>query len=123
MTTLYKRMGLPSLAFAINLLLILATAILLYMVSSSLTWNVFNRLNLGAKVNLAVWWSGSLMLLGGIIAYELSHWDVDARSAWVILAILFSLLSLDEIGSIHERVRDLTLGLSVYILIALLAGS
>ena len=111
------------LVFAINLFLILVTAILPYMGNSFLKWGVLNRLNLGTEMNLAVWWSGSLMLLVGIIAYELSNWDIYSRSAWVILAILFSLLSLDEIGSIHERVGNLIVGLAAYLMIALLAGS
>lgn len=123
MITLHKKMGWPSWVFAINLFLILVTAILPYMRSSSLKWSVFNRLNLANEMNLAVWWSASLILLVAIIAYELSKWDVDSRSAWVILAILFCLLSLDEIGSIHERVGNLALGQPAYILTAVLAGS
>jgi hypothetical protein len=109
--------------FGINLLLILVTAVFPYVPDGFLKWGILNRLNLAGEMNLAVWWSGGLLLQCGIDAFQLSHWDVDSRRAWMIIAVIFSLLSFDEIGSIHERIGNLTVGSTAYLIIALVAGS
>jgi hypothetical protein len=61
--------------------------------------------NLANEMNLAAWWSSVGFLITGLLAYELSCTRRDAtRTAWLGLAIIMLGLSLDEIGSIHERV-------------------
>ena len=123
MSRRHRRRTWQALIFGINLLLILDTAVFPYVLESSLKWTILSRLNLGSEMNMAVWWAAGLLLLVGIIAYEFSNRDLDSKKAWVVLAILFFLFSFDEIGSIHERVGNLTIGLAVYILMALMAGS
>ena len=123
MSKLHKRRTWQALIFGINFLLILVTAAFPHMPNSSLKWSIFNRLNLAAEMNIAVWWASSLLLLVGIVAYELSNRDLYSKMAWMILAIVFSLLSFDEMGSIHERIGNLTIGLAVYVCMALLVGS
>ena len=64
-----------------------------------------NPLNLASEMNFAAWWSGILLLVFGLLAYELYSVRRDeTRTAWLILAFAWAGLSLDEIGSLHERV-------------------
>jgi hypothetical protein len=74
-------------------------------------------------MNIAVWWSGYLLLASGLLAYHLSGWDVDSKRPWTAIALLFFFLSMDEVGSIHERVGNLAVGLTAYAIIALIAAS
>lgn len=48
--------------------------------------------------------------------------DSASKAAWIAIAFLFSFLSFDEIGSIHERVGNLVIGREAYLATALLAG-
>lgn len=108
--------------FTINLFLILVTAIFPYVHDGRLKWSVLNHLNLATEMNLAVWWAGCLFLLCGIIAYQLSIWDVGSKRAWYILAGIFTFFSFDEVSSIHERVGNLDAGLMMYLLVGLILG-
>ncbi len=109
--------------FAITIIFIPFTAIYPYIHDGFLKWNILAKLNLGAEMNLAAWWSGGLLFLSGCVAYQIATGDIVCRRAWMIIALIFSLLSFDEMGSIHERVGNLDTGLTIYILMALLGGS
>ena len=60
--------------------------------------------NLAIEMNLAAWWAGIFLLALALLAYQLYSTSVDrTRLAWLALAVVFLALSLDEIGSFHER--------------------
>ena len=110
-------------ALGISLLLILATAVFPYIHDGFLKWRILAYLNLAWEMNIAVWWSGSLLFLSGLLAYQISSWDTDSKQAWMALTLLFFFLSMDEIGSIHERVGNLDIGSTAYAVIAIIAAS
>jgi hypothetical protein len=70
---------------------------------------VHRTFSLELENNIGAWWSGGLLFLAGLHAldgYKL-HSDTGRRElsyAWVVIAGLMIALSLDEIGSLHERV-------------------
>lgn len=110
------------LILGISLLLILITAVFPYIHDGFLKWSILVYLTLAGEMNLAVWWSSGLLFLAGLVAYQISDWDIDSKYAWIGIALLLSFLSLDEIGSVHERIGNLTIGLATYIIIAMIAG-
>jgi len=74
---------------------------------------VLVQFHLGAENVVAAWYSSMLLLLVGLactLAYALdqrqggSAFDRILARGWLVLAGTFLLLSLDEIGSLHERV-------------------
>lgn len=61
--------------------------------------------NLAVEMNAAVWWSSISLLAVALLAYELySRSEERTRYAWLCLSIALAALSLDETGSIHERI-------------------
>ena len=65
--------------------------------------------NLGAEMNVAVWWNGICLLAIALLVFELFSTTRDEkRKAWLLLSIIFAGLSLDEIGSLHERIVGLS---------------
>lgn len=82
-----------------------------------------NIFNLAGEMNFAAWWSSMLLLTLGMLAYEYYATKTDGTNrAWLILACIWCGLSLDEIGSLHERVAIL-LGWEAFIPFILLGGS
>jgi hypothetical protein len=65
------------------------------------------QFTLAEERNLATYWEGWCLLLVAVLAFErFLHSDKTAtyeRQSWIGLAILACGLSLDELGSIHER--------------------
>ncbi len=85
----------------VDLFLVAFTVIVTYM--NWLPWIRF--FHLGHELNAATWWSGISLLSLSLLAYELFCTKKDdTKTAWLILSLLLLALSLDEIGSIHERV-------------------
>lgn len=68
---------------------------------------LLNTFNLAQENNFASWWSGILLLMGGIYAFDgyllLRQRQPTAAKGWVLIAIILFILSADEISSIHER--------------------
>lgn len=71
--------------------------------------------NLSAENTIASWFSSMLLLSAGMFAL-LCHWYCPAEShikkgffdhGWILMAILFVAMSLDEMGSIHENLGRL----------------
>jgi hypothetical protein len=108
--------------FGISLVFILITGIIPHVNNDFLRWNLLPHFDLAQEMKFAPWWSGSLLLLCGVLAYQLSTRDSDLQYSWLILASIFSLLSFDEIGSIHERATH-TKGGFITLIIAGLLGS
>ncbi|TDC46745.1 hypothetical protein E1212_26205 [Jiangella ureilytica] len=67
--------------------------------------DVLALLNGGHERSLASWWTSALLIacaLTAVVAGRLAETRKAGR-AWVVLAAVFALLSLDEIVSLHER--------------------
>ncbi len=71
------------------------------------------QLNLGAENNLATWYSSTLFFSVAIVAVYCCIADYGGKvskvqrgpaAGWLVIAAIFALLSLDEMGSIHERI-------------------
>lgn len=61
-------------------------------------------LQLGTELSPAAWWSGTLLLLAALGAVQRSYANVHAaRRGWLALGSLLAIMSLSEIGSVHER--------------------
>ena len=71
---------------------------------------LLDQLNLARENVVAVWFSSMLPLLasGACFLCLLARGQADDRdrmhSGWLVLAFAFALMSLDEMGSIHERI-------------------
>jgi hypothetical protein len=72
-------------------------------------WKVAKQFNLGVELNFATWWSSALLFGAALLAYELfSTQRSKLRAAWLILTAVFTALSLDELGGLHERIGELS---------------
>ncbi len=92
---------------AINLVLVVATAMHHKLVLTDRIHFYLRQIDLAIEMNFAAWWSGVLLLILALLAYEIYGTPKEpAKSAWLFLAIAWALLSLDEIGSLHERIED-----------------
>lgn len=65
--------------------------------------------SVGLENNIGAWWSGSLLFLAAVHALDGYRRYRDAgvaklAYAWLVMACVIIALSLDEIGSLHERV-------------------
>jgi hypothetical protein len=68
---------------------------------------ILSWLAIQQEMNLAVWWSSAQLLLGALLMYErASVGSPDERWPWATLAVVSAGLSLDELGSLHERLGD-----------------
>jgi hypothetical protein len=69
---------------------------------------VFKHFDIGIESNLATLWSGTLLLLTALHAFDgfAAHRTTApaVARAWLIIAMVMAALSLDEVGSFHERV-------------------
>ncbi len=68
-----------------------------------------SHLTLTQENNVGAWWSGILLLIGAIHAFDgYRLWKYErsrVARGWAALALALLILSLDEIGSLHERVE------------------
>ena len=75
-------------------------------VSGSYVWRWKSPGRLTTEMNLGAWWSGMCLFAAALVCYEHSGTkNADFKFAWLGLAFILALLSLDEIGSIHERLH------------------
>lgn len=89
----------------INLFFLFTTVLLQYSLHVPYLKRFLAPFDLATEMNVAVWWSGIILLTVGLIAYEVSLDNSDkARFAWFVLSIVLIGLSIDEICSLHERV-------------------
>ena len=71
------------------------------------TPHAIQHLSLARENNLAAWWSGFCLMTAGVLFYHLASITDDHlkdRLMWFGLAIIVCGLSIDETGSLHERV-------------------
>jgi hypothetical protein len=71
-------------------------------------------LDLSHENDVAAWFSGMLLLLAALHALDgfrrLQSTDVKSAIAWLLIAAMLVVLSADEVGSLHERIEDLSPG-------------
>ena len=108
-------------AVAISALLVLA--IPFHWLFPEFLPHVLRAVQLTRENNVGAWWSGILLFMLGMHAYDAGVAERErapsVARAWVILAAILVFLSADEIGSMHERlgaVGDL-LGLGSWALV------
>ncbi|MGK2912105.1 MAG: hypothetical protein ACSLE1_20225 [Sphingobium sp.] len=71
----------------------------------------FSGFDLGKENNLAAWWSAALLMVcASNFASLLQERRAGLQLPWLVLALMFTLLSLDEIGSLHERETSFSAG-------------
>jgi hypothetical protein len=86
----------------LNTLFTLITALLPHL-PPELRDGPLHHFNLASEMNLSVWWSSILLFLLAVQAYSyFSEKRSRLRGPWLVLAAVLSLLSMDEIGSLHE---------------------
>lgn len=72
--------------------------------SKTLKW-IIVKFDLSIEMNFAVWWSAVLLFMVGLHALQNSISSQSRIScAWRGISVIFFIFSLDEIGSIHERI-------------------
>ena len=96
---------------SVDVVCVLVTSLLRYMPHESniIGYSTFKLLlrqvELGVEMNIGSWWLGLNIFLAALISYEIFSVMEDKRKfSWLILSIVFLGLSVDEVGSIHERV-------------------
>jgi len=88
------------------------------------SYAILSRLALGFESNAAAWWSGMLLALIGVHAYDgyAAHRGHDRRAgqAWLLVCLVMFVLSADEVGSVHERIGNfgVEIGVSPALLLA-----
>ena len=90
----------------INLSLVMITVVHHKLILTDSIHFYLRQFDLAIEMNFAAWWSGVLLLGLGLLAYEIFSSEKQAKLSWLMLAIAFTALSIDEIGSIHERIED-----------------
>lgn len=69
-------------------------------------WGITRHIYLGNDNNLPAWYSSSLLLVGGLLAYECSklagRMNPRGRAVFFLLSSLLLFMSLDETARIHE---------------------
>ena len=92
---------------AISVLILIVTFFRFEVKEATGVIRLLRSLSLVGENNIAAWWSGVLLLIGGIHAFDgyvlLRQREPRAARAWASISIILVILSADEISSIHER--------------------
>ncbi len=93
---------------AISVLILIVTLFRFEVREATGIVRLLRSLSIVGENNIAAWWSGILLLIGGIHAFDgyvlLRQREPRAARAWASISIILVILSADEISSIHERV-------------------
>lgn len=109
------RRGLPAAWFygatLFSVLLLAATALNVLGAASGFAALLLGRFSLTGENNAAAWWSGMLLAVVSLHAYDararLRQRQPGAARGWALIAAVLLFLSADEVGSIHERLAML----------------
>jgi hypothetical protein len=97
------------LAVTLSILFVLATPLRWY--HPDFLPGIVRQMRLTEENNLAAWWSGVLLLMLAVHAYDARLASLNSsphvERAWTILACILLFFSADEVGSIHERLSIL----------------
>ncbi len=69
--------------------------------------SIAHEFSLLQENNVAAWWSGFCLIVAGMLFFRLGSDNtlrLADRAMWIVLALVVLALSLDEVGSLHERV-------------------
>ncbi len=89
----------------VDFFLIAQTILYAHTQNFSQQWRLITPFTLNIENNIAAWWSSMTLLAASILCFQKYINNANKTGiAWLIFAGLFAGLSLDEIGSIHERV-------------------
>ena len=101
-----------------------ALFVLLYLVAAALQFShsrYFVLVNLDAEANPPSWYSGAQLLFIAIGYWVLASRLIPERPKvatlrplWTVMGVGFVLLSMDEVGSVHERIGSLLYKLKVF---------
>jgi hypothetical protein len=98
-------------AVLVSLVLLVATCFRVEAWEGAGAVTVLRAFDLGLESNVAAWWSGMLLLVAAVHAFDgYALWrDRQPRVArgWATIAALLLLLSADEIGSLHESTKPI----------------
>ena len=90
----------------INVILVFLSALQHSFLFPTTARRILTQFDLGQEMNLAAWWSSMILFSIGLLCYEIySDRHNPKKLAWLLLAIAFTCLSIDEIGSVHERIE------------------
>ena len=90
----------------INFVLVFASAYQHTFPLNVLLERIFRQFDLGEEMNFAAWWSAMLLLAIALVCYEIYSAKQQQKLPWLLIAIAFTLLSMDELGSLHERIES-----------------
>jgi len=95
-------------AGAIGVLLVMATTVSTLQVAPQPIAHFLSKLNLAGKNQPAAWWSGSLLFMSSIHAFDgyadRRLRDPQTTKGWLLIAVVTLALAFDELASLHERV-------------------
>jgi len=90
---------------AINLWLVFVTTIFPHVPNFVGKWILMRPFLLHLEATGAAWWSSILLLWCGLLCVNRFHAETQAvRYSWLLMGAIMAGLSLDEMGSLHERV-------------------
>jgi hypothetical protein len=78
-------------------------------------------LALDSEANLGTWFSTSQLLIAAMAWAAMALSDRARRVVWGSIALLLSVLSLDEIAQFHERIEELNFDLTRFVLLPFVA--
>jgi hypothetical protein len=91
--------------WTVNIFCISATVFLTYYPALP----IFHYFNLSGELNFAAWWSGVSLLTAALLGYESFGQTRDfTKSAWLLISCILLALSWDEVGSLHERILQVS---------------
>lgn len=91
--------------WAVNTVFIGATVFLTYHPKLP----ILHYFNLAGELNVAAWWSGMLLMVAALLSYGIfGKTRGYSKSAWLILSCILLALSWDEVGSLHERILQVS---------------
>ncbi|MFW5943444.1 MAG: hypothetical protein ACOCXI_16685 [Chloroflexota bacterium] len=89
---------------AISLFFSVMTTLFPHAPGNPIKWHILQHFTLSGETNVAAWWSGFLLILLSLFAFQLAYRAPRDRIAWFVFSLVLLGLSLDEVGSLHERV-------------------
>ncbi|HSM56620.1 MAG TPA: hypothetical protein VK879_10740, partial [Candidatus Sulfomarinibacteraceae bacterium] len=88
----------------IDVFFVVMTTLFPHAPNNPVKWHILQHFTLSGESNVAAWWSGFLLLLLSLFAFQLAYEGSRHKAAWFVFSLVMLGLSLDEVGSIHERV-------------------
>lgn len=89
----------------INAILVVCTIAYPHLPDFPQKWRIITPFSLHGEMSIAVWWSGITLLLAALLCFDRYRNNSESdKLSWLSLSLVMAGLSLDEIGSFHERI-------------------